>query len=78
MCFTSQLSRMHHHPALFLFDKLGRYAIKPAQIAEGLVLWGILPGLDPVERASGNAQPLLHLLLRQSGIYSGRPQCDFQ
>ena len=69
---------MHHHPALFFFDKFGRYAVKPAQIAEGLVLWGILPGLDSVERASGNAQPFLHLLLRQSGIYTGRPQCDFQ
>ena len=69
---------MHHHPALFFFDNLGRYAVKPAQVTEGLVLWGTLPGLDPVDRASGNAQPLLHLLLRQSGIYTGRPQCDFQ
>ena len=69
---------MFQRPALFFFELSNRDSVQFAQLAKGLISGRAFPALNPAQRAHGNPQLLVHLLLCQSRVDPRRPQRQFQ
>nr|DAF64677.1 MAG TPA: hypothetical protein [Podoviridae sp. ct90d35] len=59
------------------YELSNRDSVQFAQLAKGLISGRAFPARNPAQRAHGNPQPLVHLLLCQSRVDPRRPQRQF-